>query len=84
MEISFCLGTNYIHLQNKILFILIDKQCICAYLFISRETIKVFGSHIAPPTMSLEEFGDQEKLAAESRSNQENINTDAQTTRRWH
>ena len=36
----------------------------------SRDTVKatVFGSHIAAPTMTLEEYGDLQKIDAEARS----------------
>lgn len=39
---------------------------LCAFYFPSRETVKssVYGSHIAAPTMSLEEYGDQVKAEA--------------------
>lgn len=42
-------------------------------MYCSRDTVKatVFGSHIAPPTMTLEEFGDQQKADALGRERRE-------------
>lgn len=37
----------------------------------SRETVKVFGTHIAPPTMTLEEFGDLQLADAMDRAQRE-------------
>jgi hypothetical protein len=39
---------------------------------LSRDTVKatVFGSHIAPPTMSLEEYGDRQRAEALEREAQ--------------
>lgn len=50
----------------------------------SRETVKssVFGMGIAPPTMSLEEFGDLERAAAMERSAQE-ANSESGATKRY-
>ena len=50
-----------------LLLILMFSLLLC--LLLSRETVKahVFGSHIAAPTMSLAEFGDQQKAEAEER-----------------
>jgi hypothetical protein len=51
----------------------------------SRETVKatVFGSHIAPPTMTLEEFGDREKADALAREAQKPEDGAAHANRRW-
>lgn len=50
--------------------------------FHSRETVKsnVYGSHIAAPTMTLEEYGDQvkaEALEREERSQRDAASTDS-------
>lgn len=37
----------------------------------SRETVKVFGTHIAPPTMSVEEFGDLQVQELQERAQRE-------------
>mgnify|MGYP003711413801 CR=1 FL=1 len=45
----------------------------CFLCNFSRDTVKanVFGSHIAPPSMTLEEFGDQQKAEALERQAQQ-------------
>ena len=50
----------------------------------SRETVKatVFGAHIAPPTMTLEEFGDLEKADALAREAQKPEDGAAHANRR--
>lgn len=40
-------------------------------LVMSRDTVKVFGTHIAAPTISLEEFGDQQLAEAQERAQRE-------------
>lgn len=54
-------------LSNYTLTIITVGEC-------SRDTVKatVFGSHIAAPTMTLEEYGDLQKIEAEARSRDSN------------
>eukprot|EP00981_Chlorochromonas_danica_P007036 scaffold1534_cov158-Ochromonas_danica.AAC.8 len=40
-------------------------------ILMSRETVKVFGTHIAPPTMSVEEFGDLQVQELQERAQRE-------------